>query len=380
MIKNNKLSLQDEEYLNLCLALSSRHLGLTGANPSVAAVLATPASVIDVAITAVLGRPHAEEILFARHSNLPPSATLYLSLEPCAHQSPHRTNNCATTIANSAIKRVVVAALDPNPNTHGAGMAMMEKSGKSVLRADEKFQAMARKLHQGFFYAMEKSGEENRPRPLVAAKIALSADGIAVPPAGQPRQITRGQLQFFAQYLRCRYDGLLVSAKTIITDDPLLTIRERGLESMARPRFVLEGNNRLSGKEKIFQTTQQPLIIFTAEKNNNLPASAKQIILPADNHGHFNLHDVLAAVVTSGVNRLLVETGGGLADELHQQNLLDELWLCQQQDVFLADASTNKNNFIASTATILKTTPSNIPSEVFAFDNNTSTAKKYDIR
>ena len=368
---NHELSLQDKDCLAFCLALSARHLGLTGANPSVAAVLATPTKIIDATITAVGGRPHAEELLLARNPSIPPSATLYLSLEPCAHPSPHRATCCADAIATNNIKRIVIAVLDPNPKTHGAGVAAIKKSGAMVLLADEPTQAMARKIHQGFFHAMEKH------RPLVAAKIALSADGVAIPPTGQPRQITRGQLQFFSQYIRCRYDGLLVSAKTILQDDPQLTIRARGLPTMQRPRFVIDAKNSASGKEQVFcKPTQQhqPLVIFVPEKNKNLPSTATQIILPTDNHHRFAWPALLAAINDLKINRLLIETGGGLATSLKAAHLLDELWLCQQHDVFLNN-NHDKNAMTTLTDELAKTPPR----DVFAFDNNSGTAKKYEL-
>ncbi|MGI9462018.1 MAG: bifunctional diaminohydroxyphosphoribosylaminopyrimidine deaminase/5-amino-6-(5-phosphoribosylamino)uracil reductase [Alphaproteobacteria bacterium] len=381
MKKNNtqislsSLSPQDENYLSLCLSLSKRHIGLCGKNPSVAAVLATPEKIIDIAITAIGGRPHAEEILLAKQPFIPLDSTLYLSLEPCAHHSPYRTKSCADNIVSNGIKRLVVACHDPNPKTNGAGFDIIKKSGATILLGNEDWQKKAEKIYQGFFSRIKQQ------KPWVAIKIALSADNKTILPKNfktshahhqkKHHQITNGQLQFFSQYIRCIYDGLLVSAKTIFTDDPLLTIRERGLPILEKTRFIIDHQNLLQGKEKIFTTTKmQPLFIFCAKKNTTLPADAIQIILPTNDKNHFSWKDIFLEIAKYGINCLLIETGGKLLLPLKQQNYLDELWLCQQTNLVLGDTATCPIHIHDAIADMEENT-------YFAFDNQMGIAKKY---
>lgn len=395
--KQSAFSAKDEEYLSLCLSLCRRQWGLSGANPAVAAMLATPDQVIDVAITAVGGRPHAEEILLARQPNIPNNASLYLSLEPCAHHSAHRSLSCAENIVEAGIKRVVVGCLDPDPRTNGLGLELIKKRTNGAVkvllacpiaphaqpnREQKKWQGLAKESYHGFTLRLQ------RHRPLVAIKMALSADGKTIikhQPAHQTlsmaasphHQITRGQLQFFAQYIRCLYDGLLVSANTVLADNPLLTIRERGLPILQKPRFILDSQNRLTGRERIFQTAEsQPLIIFSAQINPALPAAhhVTQIILGADEQskaGYFSWAAILEKIAEMGVSRLLIETGGQLLSSLRAGSLVDELWLCEQSDVTLGAAG-------ACPLDIKSMTHGLTPDVEMYFDQRQGKASKYN--
>ena len=384
----NQFTNHDEEFLSLVLGLSAAATGSTGANPAVAALLVCHRpnqdnTIMAYGITASGGRPHAEEILLQRlissghltqqptesgalphyswandnkptlahlgvgnqfatanqmaskiSTDAPLPATLYLSLEPCAHPAAHRHHPCAELIAALPVARVVVACRDPNPATMGKGLALLLASGKNVILAPEQWQKRALALHKGFALHFQSPR-----RPLVAAKIALSQDNqtaLNQTSMAQPTPdsyFTTGQLRLFAQYLRCRYDALLVSAQTIIDDNPQLTIRAHALPVQSRPRLVLDPRHQLTGKERLFATiAAQPVIICTGPTPSAaIPAAASQLTSAVDTQGRLQWLPLLEEISNRGINRLLIETSGPLASSLLAEDLLDELWLCRGQ-------------------------------------------------
>lgn len=122
----------DNHYINHALNLARQGQGIAGANPSVGCVIVRDGHVLATAHTAQNGRPHAETSALAQLDNAQ-DTTVYVSLEPCAHEG--ETPSCAKALVKAGVKRVVIGAVDPDPRTAGMGIEILKENGVEVCHS-----------------------------------------------------------------------------------------------------------------------------------------------------------------------------------------------------------------------------------------------------
>ena len=220
----------DERWMGAALALAGRGVGLTAPNPSVGCVLVAEDRVVGRGWTQPGGRPHAEAIALAQAGAVARGATAYVTLEPCAHDSP-RGPNCSSSLVEAGVARVVVAVVDPDPRTAGEGIARLRAAGIEVVVGVR--EAEARAVAAGFF------SRQQRGRPFVSLKLALSLDGCLALNDGSSRWITGPGARAHAHLERARSDMIVVGRGTLESDDPMLDVRLPGLEGRAPRPAVL---------------------------------------------------------------------------------------------------------------------------------------------
>ena len=185
-------------------------------------------------------------------------ATAYVTLEPCAHHGV--TPPCAEALVKAQVARVVGAIVDPDPRVSGQGFARLESSGIAVTRGV--LESDARALNLGFFSRVTEG------RPLVALKIAQSADGYVADAQGNSRWITSERARAHGHLLRAKHDAILVGIGTVLADDPALTCRLPGLTHRSPLRIVLDSKPRLPPESKLARNAKaHPVIVFTAAKD-----------------------------------------------------------------------------------------------------------------
>ncbi|MFN4021092.1 MAG: bifunctional diaminohydroxyphosphoribosylaminopyrimidine deaminase/5-amino-6-(5-phosphoribosylamino)uracil reductase RibD [Erythrobacter sp.] len=199
-------------------------------NPGVAALVVQSGRVIARGWTQAGGRPHAEAAALA---GLAPqtlaAATLYVTLEPCAHVSA-RGGACADLIVAARPQRVVIGQHDPDPRTSGAGVARLEAAGiETRLLGDA---ASAASL--AGFLTRQRLG-----RPWVTLKLAMSLDGCIALADGSSRWITGEPARAHVHARRAQADAILVGGGTWRADAPRLDVRLPGLEARSPQRVVL---------------------------------------------------------------------------------------------------------------------------------------------
>ncbi|MBX3593699.1 MAG: bifunctional diaminohydroxyphosphoribosylaminopyrimidine deaminase/5-amino-6-(5-phosphoribosylamino)uracil reductase RibD [Sphingomonas sp.] len=215
--------------MGAALALAARGHGRTAPNPNVGCVLVRGGVPVGRGWTQPGGRPHAEAVAIAMAGADARGATAYVTLEPCAHDSP-RGPACADLLIDAGVARVVVALQDPDPRTDGRGIARLRSAGIDVAtgaRAEQAESAMA-----GFLT------RRTRERPFVTLKLALSLDGGLAMADGRSKWITGDAARAHAHLERARHDLILVGRGTLDADAPALDVRIDGLEDRA-PRRVL---------------------------------------------------------------------------------------------------------------------------------------------
>ncbi len=194
--------------------------GRTAPNPNVGCVIVSDGKIVGQGATAPGGRPHAEAVALAEAAKRARGATLYTTLEPCAHDSA-RGPTCASLIPAAGIARVVIAIKDPDPRTSGEGIAMLRKSGIEVKVGIGKRQA--RESMAGYFSRIE------RGRPRITLKLALSIDGKIALPSGESKWITGEDARAHVHLERAHSDMILVGRGTYKADQPKLDVRLPGL-------------------------------------------------------------------------------------------------------------------------------------------------------
>jgi diaminohydroxyphosphoribosylaminopyrimidine deaminase/5-amino-6-(5-phosphoribosylamino)uracil reductase len=225
----------DEVWLAAAIRLSYRSYGRTCPSPNVGCIIVDDQGrVIGRGVTAPGGRPHAEARALAQAGDAARSATAYVSLEPCAHVSPHGPC-CTDLLIDAGIARVVIALQDPDPRTNGAGIARLRAAGiivQSGLMKREAEKAMA-----GFL------ARQRRGRPFVTLKLATSLDGCIALADGTSRWITGPAARAHAHVERANHELILVGRGTLKADAPRLDVRLPGLESHSPTPILLSSDS-----------------------------------------------------------------------------------------------------------------------------------------
>jgi diaminohydroxyphosphoribosylaminopyrimidine deaminase/5-amino-6-(5-phosphoribosylamino)uracil reductase len=222
-------SADDRRWLDAAARLAARGLPLSRPNPAVGALLVKNGLVIARGWTQPGGRPHAEAMALTAAGTVARGATLYVTLEPCAHPS-HRGPACADLVAAAGLARVVVGCADPDPRTSGAGISHIRRSGTPVEMVES--EACAASL--AGYLARATLG-----RPHVTLKLALSLDGAIAMADGTSQWITGAPARAHTHAMRARADAILVGGGTLRADSPRLDVRLPGLEARSPERWLL---------------------------------------------------------------------------------------------------------------------------------------------
>jgi diaminohydroxyphosphoribosylaminopyrimidine deaminase/5-amino-6-(5-phosphoribosylamino)uracil reductase len=220
------------------VALGERGRGRTAPNPNVGCVIVKHGVVIGRGWTQPGGRPHAEAVALDEAGGAAAGSTAYVTLEPCAHDSP-RGPACADLLVAAKPERVVIALLDPDPRTCGRGRTGLEQAGIAVetgVGAAEAERSMA-----GFLSRIR------RGRPFVTLKLAMSIDGKIALPSGASKWITGEDARAHVHLERARSDMILVGRGTYEADRPKLDVRLPGLEDRAPRRALLTSGEAIEG-------------------------------------------------------------------------------------------------------------------------------------
>lgn len=205
----------DARHMRRALALAERGRGRTSPNPVVGAVVVRRGEVVGEGWHRALGEHHAEVMALDRAGRRARGATLYVTLEPCAHVG--RTPPCVDAVIRAGVRRCVVALRDPHRLVYGKGLRILRRAGLRVevgLLAAE-----ARRTLGGYWL----THTERRPR--VTWKAAASADGRIADAGGRSRWITGAAARRTGHALRAVSDAIVIGANTARRDDPRLTAR-----------------------------------------------------------------------------------------------------------------------------------------------------------
>jgi diaminohydroxyphosphoribosylaminopyrimidine deaminase/5-amino-6-(5-phosphoribosylamino)uracil reductase len=257
---------EDLALMRRALDLARQGIGLTSPNPCVGAVIVDrEGNTIGEGSYTYDGLKHAEILALEQAGDKAKGATVYISLEPCAHQG--RTGPCADALVAARVARVVAAVEDPNPAVSGKGFDTLRAAGIEVTVGIA--EAEARNLNEAF-------ARHVRTRlPLVTLKTAMTLDGRIAPPPGESESpsalgvggaaggwITSETARNHVQDLRHAADAIMVGVGTVIADDPLLTDRTGLPRRRPLLRVIVDSRLRLPFESRIAKTPRDDVIIF----------------------------------------------------------------------------------------------------------------------
>lgn len=302
------------------LALAQRGLGNVWPNPAVGCVILSDGRIVGRGWTQPGGRPHAEVVALAQAGAAARGATVYVTLEPCAHHG--MTPPCAEALAAAGVARVVSALQDPDPRVAGRGHAMLRAAGIAVAEGVE--EAAARAANAGFLSRIATG------RPLVTLKLATTVDGRIAMASGESRWITGPAARRVVHALRLRHDAVMVGSGTARADDPDLTVRDLG--AARQPvRVVLDSQLSLDPASRLGRTAREVPVWLChgasapAGPRQAWQAAGARLITCGEAAGHLDIGAALSALGAAGLTRVLCEGGAELAAALLRAGLVAEI-------------------------------------------------------
>lgn len=272
------------------------------------------------------GGPHAETVALDRAGERARGATVYVTLEPCAHHG--NTPPCADALVAAGVRRVVACHRDPDPRTAGAGFGRLRAAGIEVAVGELAAEAALLNLR---FLAPHAFG-----RPTVTLKWAMSLDGKIATVGGESQWISSPEGRRWALLERETHDAVLVGSGTALADDPRLD-RRLGRARGPIVRVVLDRRLRLAPEARML-TVQGPVLVYAAPaadpaRRAALEAAGATVVAVeavastgrgAETAGD-ELRSILADLLARGVRSVLVEGGAGVAGAFVAAGLYDRV-------------------------------------------------------
>jgi diaminohydroxyphosphoribosylaminopyrimidine deaminase/5-amino-6-(5-phosphoribosylamino)uracil reductase len=223
------------------VALGEDARGQTAPNPNVGCVIVSSSGrLVGKGATAAGGRPHAEAVALEQARGKARGGTVYVTLEPCAHDS-ERGPACTDLLLAAKPDRVVIALKDPDPRTSGKGIRRLRRAGIEVTLGVGR-EAAKRSL-SGWLTRLTLG------RPRTTLKLALSIDGKIALPSGESKWITGEDARRHVHLERAHSDMILVGRGTYLADAPNLDVRLPGLEERSPRRALLTRGEAVDGWE-----------------------------------------------------------------------------------------------------------------------------------
>lgn len=276
-----------------------------------------------------VGGPHAEPLALGSCDD-PRGATAFVTLEPCCH-TDKRTPPCAPALVRAGIERVVAGCTDPSPQVNGNGLELLREAGVTVELASGEIAARCRQLIAPFALSLCAK------RPYVTMKLAVSRDGCMTRAPGERTQITGPQAARVTHALRGRSDAVLVSGRTVMVDDPLLTAR---VEQPARvpTRVVVTSSLDLPLDRQVFVSARQhPTVVYACtgasgaapEQAEKLREMGVELIEVPSAGGHPDSLAILHDLFERRCTHVLVEAGPTLARGWIRNGSVDRVWVME---------------------------------------------------
>lgn len=312
----------DRLHMRQALELAEQGWGRVHPNPLVGAVVVRDGMVVGTGYHGEYGGPHAEAVALAEAGPRARGATIYVTLEPCAHHG--KTPPCVDAIIAAGIARVVYAADDPHAVASGGG-ERLRQAGIEVLAGVER--AAARAQNAVFLHNL------TQPLPYVALKLALTLDARLAERPDRPSVVTGTQARAETQRLRAGYDAIMVGSGTALADDPLLTVRGEVVPRQPPARVIVDTEVRLSPTSRLLDTVEiAPVVVLCAEDSPQVRRAALEdrgarVFGVPRGEGGVDLRAALERLGEAGIRAIFCEGGGRLGAALLEAELVQRLYL-----------------------------------------------------
>ncbi|MBV9304043.1 MAG: bifunctional diaminohydroxyphosphoribosylaminopyrimidine deaminase/5-amino-6-(5-phosphoribosylamino)uracil reductase RibD [Acidobacteriaceae bacterium] len=308
-------------YMQEALRLAEQGRGLTSPNPTVGAVVVRDGTIVGRGFHTWAGVDHAEIIALREASEAARGATLYVTLEPCAHHG--RTGPCADAILRAGISRVVAGMEDPNPEVSGRGLARLREAGIEVI-VEDGHDSAARRLNEPFIHFM-KTG-----LPLVTVKAALTLDGKIAAPQDNIGWITSDIARAGVQQVRHFSDAILTGIGTVLEDDCLLTDRSGRERSRPLLRIVLDSQLRIPLNSKMIMSAKGDVLVVGTSaapgpRRRALENAGIQVLIADGQVGRTDPRKVIEHLAKNRYLSVLVEAGSKVNWAMLDSQIADKI-------------------------------------------------------
>lgn len=310
----------DEAYMRTALSLADMGKGQTSPNPIVGAVLVRDHCIVGFGAHLQAGKPHAEVHALQMAGEQAQGSTLYVTLEPCAHYG--KTPPCADAVIRSGVKRVVVAMEDPFSQVSGRGIARMREAG---LQVDVGCLAQEAEHQNEAFLHFARTGF-----PFVTLKLAATLDGMIATQTGDSKYVTGTDARALVHHLRDQVDAIVVGVKTVIADNPQLTVRlpEGGKHPV---RVILDTHLVTPTDSQVFSPDVLTILFCSDEASvqaeQMLTQKGALVIRKKATDGKLDIVAVMRHLASLGYLHVLVEGGASVAGSCLQQRVVNEVWM-----------------------------------------------------
>jgi diaminohydroxyphosphoribosylaminopyrimidine deaminase/5-amino-6-(5-phosphoribosylamino)uracil reductase len=311
----------DSGYMLRAIELAKLGTGHVSPNPLVGCVIVRDGKILAEGWHERYGGVHAEvhALRYAADADLA-GATMYVTLEPCAHHG--KQPPCAESIATTAIDRVVVGCIDPNPLVAGKGLEVLRRAGKDVVVGVEQ---LACEWTARYFLHAVRSG-----MPYLIGKMALTRNGGFNSSASQDRWITCEESRQRVHAIRAEVDAVMVGVGTVLADNPALNVR---LVAGRNPvRVVIDPMCRIPVASVVVQSArEQRTIVVTTESGSlgsrcsELEHHGVELIVLDSADGRMSAHAIASKLHTMGVQSILLEGGPVTLDNFLHAKLIEEM-------------------------------------------------------
>ena len=317
---------RDSAFMRRALALARKGWGQTAPNPMVGAVVVRDGMIVGEGWHARYGGPHAEVGALEAAGDRARGATVYVTLEPCAHHG--KTPPCTDALVRAGVARVVAATRDPGPESGGGGERLVQAGIHFESGLEER---TARELNASFFHAFRSD------RPWVTLKLAVSIDGALADAQRSPGWITGDAARREVHRQRAGADAIAVGIGTVLADDPRLTVRDAKPPRVPARRVVFDRHARLPLESELARTAEvAPITVVASEPEpddvQRLEAAGIEVLDAP------TLPDALRTLARVGVRSMFIEGGAELAGALLTEGLVDRLVIFQAPIVLGAGA------------------------------------------
>ncbi len=309
----------DIRLMEEALTLAQLAAGRTSPNPLVGALVVADGQIVGRGFHPRAGEPHAEALALREAGERARGATVYVTLEPCAHTG--RTGPCAEALITAGVRRVVVAMVDPDDQVNGRGVARLREAGVAVDVG--LLEARARRVNE-FFVKHRTTG-----RPFVTLKWAMSLDGKTSADRTVETPITGDDAHRYVHGLRNVYDAVLVGVGTVLADDPRLTCRLPGGRNPMR--IVVDSYLRTPPGARVVAeaTDTQTLVVTTtaapAGRVELLRRAGVEVMVQGGPATRVSLRPLLEELGLRGILSVLVEGGGTVNASALADGLVDKV-------------------------------------------------------
>lgn len=309
----------DVNYMKKALELAEKGRGFTSPNPMVGAVIVKNGKIIGEGYHKKAVEPHAEVNAINAATESVEGATIYVTLEPCSHFG--KTPPCSDLIIDKQLKKVVIAATDPNPLVSGRGIQRIRNAGIEVVTGV--CEKESHKLNEVFnFFITTKL-------PFVVMKYAMSLDGKIATETGQSKWISSEDSRRHAHHLRAHLSGIMVGIGTVLKDDPKLTCRIPGYKNPTR--IILDSKLRIPLDSLVLSNQDEaPTLILTTRqapesKRLDLQNKKIEVICVSEHMGKIDLKEAMRVLGEKGIDSILLEGGGTLNASALSADIVNKL-------------------------------------------------------